>query len=140
VSCVARVDVVSDSAKLRTTSRKLGTEPVVIAFTRGMVIVGALAWPVNGIAALDRMRLISISIIRRTLAGLQYLWVKVKFDVGPYTKSLGVVSGYNPIRRGRISCLRNASTTMNMTLSNGAEIIEPSCRSDQVARPGRKAL
>ena len=43
VSCVAKVDVVSDSAKFNSTSRKDGIEPVVIAFTLGIVIVGAAA-------------------------------------------------------------------------------------------------
>jgi len=43
LSCCAKVDVVSDSAKLRITSRKPGIEPVVIAFTRGIVIVGEVA-------------------------------------------------------------------------------------------------
>ena len=57
MSCVARLDVVSDSAKLRMTSRKEGMDPVVMALTRGMVIVGEVAWAVNGIAAPDRMRL-----------------------------------------------------------------------------------
>lgn len=47
----------SDSAKLRMTSRKEGIEPVVIALTRGMVIVGDVAWAVNGMAAPDRIRL-----------------------------------------------------------------------------------
>ena len=39
------------------TSRNEGMEPVVIAFTRGMVIVGDVACAVKGIAAPDRMRL-----------------------------------------------------------------------------------
>lgn len=43
--------MVSDSAKFRMTSRKEGIEPVVIALTRGIVIVGDVAWAVNGIAA-----------------------------------------------------------------------------------------
>ena len=57
VSCVASVDVVSDSAKLRITSRKEGMEPVVMAFTRGIVIVGDVACAVKGKAAPDRIRL-----------------------------------------------------------------------------------
>lgn len=57
VSCVASVEVVSDSAKLRITSRKEGMEPVVMAFTRGMVMVGDVAWAVNGSAVPSRMRL-----------------------------------------------------------------------------------
>ncbi len=57
VSCVARVEVVSDSAKLSMTSRKDGIEPVVMAFTRGMVMVGDVAWAVKGSAVPSRMRL-----------------------------------------------------------------------------------
>ena len=47
----------SDSAKLRMTSRKDGIDPVVMAFTRGIVIVGDVAWAVNGMAAPDRIKL-----------------------------------------------------------------------------------
>lgn len=43
VSCVARLELVSDSAKLRIRSRKDGIDPVVMAFTRGIVMVGAAA-------------------------------------------------------------------------------------------------
>ena len=43
VSWVAKEDDESDSAKFRITSRKEGMEPVVIAFTRGIVIVGGVA-------------------------------------------------------------------------------------------------
>jgi len=43
VSCVAREEDVSDSAKFKITSRKEGMEPVVIALTRGMVMVGDVA-------------------------------------------------------------------------------------------------
>lgn len=57
VSCVARVDDLSDSAKLRITSRKEGMEPVVMALTRGMVMVGEVACAVKGIAEPSRMRL-----------------------------------------------------------------------------------
>lgn len=57
VSCVASVDVVSDSAKLRITSRKDGIEPVVIALILGIVMVGDVAWAVKGIAAPAEMRL-----------------------------------------------------------------------------------
>ena len=39
------------------TSMNDGIEPVVIAFTRGIVIVGDVAWAVNGIPEPDRMRL-----------------------------------------------------------------------------------
>lgn len=57
VSWSAREEVVSDSRKLRITSRKVGTEPVVMAFTRGMVMVGEVAWAVKGMAKPSRMRL-----------------------------------------------------------------------------------
>lgn len=57
VSCVARVDEVSDSAKLRMTSRKEGMEPVVIALILGIVIVGEVACAVKGRAAPFEMRL-----------------------------------------------------------------------------------
>lgn len=60
-SCEARVDNVSDSAKFRITSRKEGIEPVVIAFTRGIVIVGEVAWAVNGMAAPLEIKLRRIS-------------------------------------------------------------------------------
>ena len=57
VSCVASVEEVSDSAKFRIMSRKDGMDPVVIAFILGMVIVGDVAWAVNGNAAPLAMRL-----------------------------------------------------------------------------------
>lgn len=60
LSWLARVDDVSDSAKLRITSKKLGIEPVVRAFTRGIVIVGDVACAVNGIAEPEDMRLHSV--------------------------------------------------------------------------------
>jgi hypothetical protein len=43
VSCVASVELVSDSAKLRMTSRNDGVDPVVIALILGIVIVGEVA-------------------------------------------------------------------------------------------------
>lgn len=43
VSCVPSVEVVSDSAKFKITSTKEGMEPVVMALTRGMVMVGEVA-------------------------------------------------------------------------------------------------
>ena len=49
--------MVSDSAKFRITSTKEGMEPVVMALTRGMVMVGEVAWAVNGSAVPSRMRL-----------------------------------------------------------------------------------
>ena len=51
------MDVVSDSAKFRITSRNEGIDPVVMALTLGMVIVGDVAWAVKGRASPDRMRL-----------------------------------------------------------------------------------
>lgn len=39
------------------TSRNDGTDPVVMAFNRGIVTVGELAWPVKGSAAPDRIKL-----------------------------------------------------------------------------------
>lgn len=48
----------SDSAKLRMTSRNEGIDPVVIAFTRGIVIVGEVACAVNGSASPVRIRLL----------------------------------------------------------------------------------
>jgi hypothetical protein len=61
VSCDASVEVVSDSEKLRITSRNEGMDPVVIALILGMVIVGDVAWAVKGIADPSRIRLRSIS-------------------------------------------------------------------------------
>ena len=57
VSWVANVEVVSDSAKLRMTSRNDGIEPVVMALMRGIVMVGEVACAVNGTAAPDLIRL-----------------------------------------------------------------------------------
>jgi len=57
VSCVPSVEDVSDSAKLRITSTKEGMEPVVMALTRGMVMVGEVAWAVKGMAVPSRIRL-----------------------------------------------------------------------------------
>lgn len=59
VSCVARVEEVSDSAKLRITSRKEGVEPVVMALILGMVMVGDVACAVKGIAAPEEIRLLT---------------------------------------------------------------------------------
>lgn len=50
--------MVSDSAILRITSRNDGTDPVVMALSRGIVTVGALAWAVNGSAAPARIKLL----------------------------------------------------------------------------------
>jgi hypothetical protein len=57
VSCVAKDEVVSDSAKFKITSRKDGMEPVVMALILGMVIVGDVACAVKGSAAPSEMRL-----------------------------------------------------------------------------------
>jgi len=57
VSWDARVEVVSDSAKLRIMSKKEGMEPVVMALRRGIVTVGAVACAVNGTAAPCRIKL-----------------------------------------------------------------------------------
>ena len=57
VSWYANVDEVSDSAMFRMTSKNDGTDPVVMAFNRGMVTVGELAYAVNGTAAPERIRL-----------------------------------------------------------------------------------
>jgi hypothetical protein len=51
------VEDVSDSAKLRITSTKEGMEPVVMALTRGIVMVGDVAWAVKGSAVPSRIRL-----------------------------------------------------------------------------------
>lgn len=61
VSWYARVDVVSDSAMFRITSRNEGTDPVVIAFSRGIVTVGEPAWAVKGSTAPARIRLLQVS-------------------------------------------------------------------------------
>lgn len=61
VSCDASVEVVSDSEKLRITSRNEGMDPVVIALILGMVMVGDVAWAVKGIADPSEIRLRSIS-------------------------------------------------------------------------------
>lgn len=50
----------SDSAKFKMTSRKEGIDPVVMAFTRGIVMVGDVAWAVKGIAAPDLISLLMI--------------------------------------------------------------------------------
>ena len=71
--------MLSDSAILRITSEKDGTEPVVMAFIRGIVTVGELAWAVKGIAAPVRIKLKeSIHNIYKSTRnwGLAYSWVK----------------------------------------------------------------
>ncbi len=57
VSCVVKVEEVSDSAKLRMASRNDGVEPVVMALILGMVMVGELAWAVKGKAVPSLIRL-----------------------------------------------------------------------------------
>lgn len=49
--------MVSDSAIFKITSKNEGTDPVVIALSRGIVTVGELAWAVNGSPAPSRIRL-----------------------------------------------------------------------------------
>lgn len=81
VSWEDRDDEVSDSAKLRMTSRKEGIEPVVIALILGIVIVGDVAWAVNGIAAPLEMRLsYYISCHSAHMLSRKYLWVNEKPD------------------------------------------------------------
>lgn len=53
----AKLELVSDSAKFRMRSRKDGIDPVVMAFIRGIVIVGELACAVKGNAAPDLTKL-----------------------------------------------------------------------------------
>lgn len=73
VSCVASVELVSDSAKFRITSRKDGIDPVVIALILGMVIVGEVAWAVKGMAAPDEIKLHAyISCVEYNHAGLDH--------------------------------------------------------------------
>lgn len=57
VSCEAKLELSSPSSRLRTTSRKDGIDPVVIAFSRGIVTVGEVACAVKGRAAPSRMSL-----------------------------------------------------------------------------------
>ena len=57
VSCVDKLDDVSDSAKFNIKSRNEGVEPVVMALILGIVIVGDVACAVNGMAAPLEMRL-----------------------------------------------------------------------------------
>jgi hypothetical protein len=52
------------------TSKKDGTEPVVIALSRGIVTVGELAWAVKGRAAPERIRLL----ISKRLSQQQIPW------------------------------------------------------------------
>lgn len=63
LSWEARLDVLSVSSRLSIASRKEGIEPVVMAFSRGIVTVGDVAWAVKGRAAPSRINLsIGISI------------------------------------------------------------------------------
>lgn len=57
VSCEARLELSSPSSRLRTTSRKEGIEPVVMALRRGIVTVGEVACAVKGRAAPSRISL-----------------------------------------------------------------------------------
>lgn len=85
------MEEVSDSAKLRIRSRNDGVEPVVMALILGMVMVGAVACAVNGIAEPLTMRLGSVSSIaisNEEGGGVPYLWVNVKPLGSENTKSL----------------------------------------------------
>lgn len=88
LSWLAKVEDVSDSAKLRITSKKLGIEPVVRAFTRGIVIVGEVACAVNGIAEPEDMRLHNVIDARVNGGRSLYLWVKWNAEFPENTKSL----------------------------------------------------
>lgn len=102
-------------------------EPVVIALTLGMVMVGGVAWAVKGMAAPDLMRLakeISFRVHRMQHIGSSRL---SKFEarlggVDEVTMRFSVIEG----RCHRMSVnLLSASTTMNTTLSNGADANRP---------------
>ena len=73
VSWCAKLEVASDSAKFNMTSRKEGIDPVVIALSRGIVMVGDVAWAVKGSAAPDLMRLWSTIRYRLQHDGFQYI-------------------------------------------------------------------
>ena len=137
---MARVELVSDSAKLRTTSRKLGTDPVVIALTLGMVMVGGLAWPVNGNAAPDLIKLqqnvnalIHQSGCREVPLGEAEIRIQTVHKVADGCER-------ELDRLSRKKYLRSASTTMKTTLSKGEETGDTSWPEGHAANPGRKAL
>ena len=76
------------------TSRNDGTDPVVMAFNRGIVTVGELAWPVNGSEAPDRIKLyrqgpkLLDKIIEEQLWYSANLWVNENPELLEKTKSL----------------------------------------------------
>ena len=98
VSWCAKVEDVSDSAKFSIRSKNPGTAPVSIALIRGIVIVGALAWAVNGKAAPLDMRLYQSQVMTHTQHPINYLrvvclrevylCVNLKLEESEKTKSL----------------------------------------------------
>ncbi len=138
VSCDASVEVVSDSAKLRITSRKEGIDPVVIALILGMVIVGEVAWAVKGIADPLEIRLGSISYwttypARVSLPLCESKTRKLWIDKITAIVSIGLsLTG--------IAYLRSASTTMNTTLLKGASGGVGHDNPSYLAKPDRKGL
>ena len=131
----------SDSAKLRITSRNEGIDPVVIAFTRGIVTVGEVACAVNGIPAPDRMRLkrdISFkpdSTDRPNTS--EYIRSPTRGRIGNRCACKPQLKAYF---QGNLHLL-SASTTMNTTLLNGASSRgRPSSCSSNFAFPGTNGL
>ena len=97
MSWCASVEDVSDSAMFKITSRNDGTDPVVMAFNRGIVTVGELAWPVKGSAAPDRIKLyrqgpkLLDKIIEEQLWYSANLWVNENPELLEKTKSLSLL-------------------------------------------------
>ena len=56
-SCADNWELVSASSRFRMTSRKEGMDPVVMAFSRGIVTVGEVAWAVKGMATPSLIKL-----------------------------------------------------------------------------------
>jgi len=108
---------VSDSAKLSIMSKNEGIEPVVMAFKRGIVIVGAVACAVKGKAAPLRMSLRSLAVVDCSDARTAYDCVKVKPEPLPNTKSLYTISQCRALS-SIFNHLLKASTTIKTTLSN----------------------
>ena len=138
VSCDASVEVVSDSAKLRITSRKEGIDPVVIALILGMVIVGEVAWAVKGIADPLEIRLGSVSYWTTHPARLSLPLCESKTRKLWIDKITAIVS-IAPSLIG-IAYLRSASTTMKTTLLKGASGGVGHDNPSYLARPDRKGL
>ena len=110
---------------MRITSKKEGTEPVVMAFILGIVIVGGLALAVNGKALPDRIRLTSIKIELRSM-NLGLPLYKAHSGLGRVDEIAGKTCKKHDTVGQRVFYLRKASTTMKMTLSNGAGVISVS--------------